>query len=85
MTWGSSAFESSSWMMGGTVQKVGDSIVVEYADCMRTDMVANEYGQIDQTTVYGNGKGTLTFTNGTVVWDDLEEHIADGAVFTYCD
>ena len=46
-------------------------------------MVFDEYGQIDQTTVYENGKGTLTFSGSEVVWADQVEGIADGAVFTY--
>lgn len=83
VTWGSSAAASSSWMMTGTAQQDGDKIVVIYEDCIKTDILFDENGVVNETTVYKNGKGTLTFSGSEVVWDDLVENIADGAVFTY--
>lgn len=80
VTWGGSAAESSAWMMGGTVQMDGDSIMVEYEDCVKTDMVTTADGQIDETVAYENGKGSITFTNGNVTWNDLEESVADGHI-----
>lgn len=83
VTWGSSAAASSSWMMTGTAVADGDKIIVDYEDCTKTDILFDENGVAEETTVYENGKGTLTFSGSEVVWDDQVENIADGAAFTY--
>ncbi len=85
VTWGSSAAENSEWVMSGKFDP--ETLTVAYTDCVRTDYVWNEKGEIDSETVaYENGEGTITFTDGealSLTWDDAQEHIADGTVFEY--
>ena len=57
---------------------------MDYADCVRKDVVYNEDGTIEsETIVYENGSGTITFSSEdySLTWDDAEEHIADGMIF----
>ena len=85
VTWGSSAAENSEWVMSGKFDP--ETLTVAYTDCVRTDYVWNEQGEIDSETVaYENGEGTITFSDDgalTLTWDDAQEHIADGTVFEY--
>lgn len=85
VTWGSSAWENSSWMMSGTFDP--DTLQFEYHDCVRTDYVYNEDGEVDsQTEVYTGGHGFMFFSDDgalTFTWQDDQEHIADGMVFEY--
>ena len=87
VTWGSSAWESSSWMMSGTFD--AETLRFEYHDCVRTDYVYNEDGEAtSQTEVYTGGHGFMFFSDGdpiTLTWQDDQEHIADGMVFEYTD
>jgi len=85
VTWGSSAWESSVWMMNGTFDT--ETLTFEYQDCVRTDYVYSEDGETDsQTDVYTGGHGFMVFTEAdplTLAWQDDQEHVADGMVFEY--
>ena len=85
VTWGASAAENAEWVMSGKFDP--ETLTVAYTDCVKTDYVWNEKGEIDSETVeYENGEGTITFTDGealSLTWDDAQEHIADGTVFEY--
>ena len=85
VTWGSSAWENSSWIMSGTFDS--ETLQLEYHDCVRTDYVYNEDGDTEsEEEVYVGGHGFITFTDGdplTLTWQDDQEHIADDMVFEY--
>lgn len=85
VTWASSAAENSEWVMTGKFDI--DKLTVAYKDCVKTDFVYDENGEVKSETVaYENGEGTITFTDGeklSLTWDDAVEHIADGTVFEY--
>ena len=85
VTWGSSAWENSSWMMSGTFDT--ETLQFEYHDCVRTDYVYDENGDVtSQTEVYTGGHGFMTFAEGdplTLTWQDDQENVADGMVFEY--
>lgn len=85
VTWGSSAFENSSWVMNGTFDP--ETLQIEYHDCVRTDYVYSEEGEVtSEEEVYTGGHGFITFAEGdtlTLTWQDDQEHIADGMTFTY--
>lgn len=85
VTWSSSAAENSAWVMSGTFDP--DTLQFEYHDCVRTDYVYNESGDVDsQEEVYTGGHGFMTFTEGdplTLTWQDDQEHVADDMVFEY--
>lgn len=86
VTWSSSAAENSSWTMSGTFD--ADTLQFEYHDCVRTDYIYNESGEVDsQEEVYTGGHGFMTFKEGddgtTLTWQDDQEHIADDMVFIY--
>ena len=85
VTWSSSAAENSTWVMSGTFDP--ETLQFEYHDCVRTDYVYNESGDVEsQEEVYTGGHGFMTFTDGdplTLTWQDDQEHMADDMVFEY--
>ena len=85
VTWGSSAFETSEWVMTGTFDS--QSLSFDYEDGIRTDYKYAENGDIEeQKEVYTGGKGHMAFTEGDtleLVWIDEQENIADDMTFTY--
>ncbi len=82
--WGSSAFESASWEMSGSLDP--ETLVVTYSDCKKTILTFSEDGESSTETVeYENGTGTFTF-NGedySLTWQDDQENAAEGMVFTF--
>ena len=85
VTWGSSAWENSAWTMTGTFDP--ETLQFEYHDCVRTDYVYDDNGEVkSQEEVYTGGHGFMTFTEGeplTLTWQDDQEKVADGMVFEY--
>jgi hypothetical protein len=85
VTWASSAAENSEWVMSGTFDS--ENLKFEYNDCVKTDYVYGTDGEVDDMTeVYTGGHGVIQFTDGeelSLTWQDDQEHIADGTVFTY--
>lgn len=85
VTWGSSAWENSSWTMSGTFDP--ETLRFEYHDCVRTDYVYSEDGEVaSQEEVYTGGHGFMFFSDDdalTLTWQDDQEHMADGMVFEY--
>ena len=85
VNWGSSAWESSIWSMSGTFDP--ETLQFEYHDCVRTDYVYDDNGDIkSQEEAYSGGHGFMTFKNGekrTLTWQEDQEHIADDMVFEY--
>ena len=87
VTWGSSASENSTWTMSGTFD--AEEGRFEYHDCVRTDFVYQENGEIEsQADVYTGGHGFMFFKDGedgvtTLTWQDDQEHVADDMVFEY--
>lgn len=85
VTWGGSAAENSSWVMSGTFD--AETLQFEYHDCVRTNYVYNEDGEVEsQEEVYTGGHGFMTITEGdplTLVWQDDQENAAEGMVFEY--
>ena len=85
VTWGSSAWENSTWTMTGTFD--AETLQFEYHDCVRTDYVYDDNGEVkSQEEVFTGGHGFMTFTEGdpiTLTWQEDQEHVADGMVFEY--
>ena len=85
VTWSSSAAENSTWVMSGTFDP--ETLQFEYHDCVRTDYVYNEDGNVDsQEEVFTGGHGFMTFAEGdplTLTWQEDQEHVADDMVFEY--
>lgn len=85
VTWAGSAFESGEWTMSGKFDM--DTLTVEYADCVKKDVVYKDEGVIESETVeYENGTGSITFREGNplaLIWKDDQEHIADDSVFEW--
>lgn len=82
VTWGSSAWEHSEWVMSGRFDP--ETLTVEYSDCVRTDVEFAEDGSVkSETVVYENGFGTVRFDadDGSLRWKDDKEHMADDMVF----
>ena len=83
VSWGSSAAEHSEWEMSGVLDT--DTLTVNYTDCVKKNIVLKEDGTVDsETVVYENGKGSFQFDGGSaLVWNDEEEHVADGNEYQY--
>lgn len=83
--WASSAFEHGEWNMSGKFDM--DTLTVEYADCVKKDVVYKDEGVIESETIeYENGTGSITFKNANplaIIWKDDQEHVADDSVFEW--
>lgn len=83
--WGSSAAEGSRWVMTGEFDP--ETLTVKYTDCVKTDYVFGEDGEIESETVqYEDGTGAITFHDDgplTFTWQDDMEDIAEDAVFEW--
>ncbi len=85
MTWASSAAENSEWVMSGTFDT--ETLTVKYDDCVKTNYVYNENGDIaSEEEQYTGGSGTIQFTDSqelALTWQDDQENIAEGMTFEY--
>ena len=84
--WGGSAWESAEWRMSGDLDM--ETLTIEYDDCVKSEKVYKDEGELEsETEIYRNGKGRIVFQSGlgsrNLIWEDDEEHIADGFVFEY--
>lgn len=83
VTWGSSAWEKVQWTMSGELDP--ETLTVEYADCVKTELRFNEQDELDETAViYENGTGRIRFSAGdhSATWEDDMENAAEDLVFT---
>ena len=84
ISWSSSAFETTNWNMSGTVTQVGDTLVMNYQDCYCETFLCSEDGTASLSVIdYTNGTGCITFSGYQAVWEDYEQGVADGQIFTY--
>ena len=83
VVWSSSASESSEWTMSGKLD--ADTLTMEYEDCVKKNLTFGEDGKVaEESTEYENGKGRIIFNeDGTLTWEDDEEHMADGQTFEF--
>ena len=84
--WASSVAENSTWEMTGTFD--ADQKRFEYHDCVRTDYVYKEDGNVDsQTEVYTGGHGFMFFEDGdngiTMTWHEDQEDAGKDMVFEF--
>ena len=82
VTWGSSAWENSEWVMSGKLDT--ETLTVSYTNCVRTDRVYGEDGSISSENVaYENGTGRILFsaTDYSLTWEDDQENVAEGMTF----
>lgn len=77
--WGSSAIETSVWEMSGEYDP--ETGVAAYSDCVNAIVSVGEDGSEIKTVNYENGAGRFRFGNGTLMWEDDQEQIADGMEF----
>jgi hypothetical protein len=85
VTWSSSAAENSAWVMSGTFDP--ETLQFEYHDCVRTDYVYSEDGEVaSQEEVFTGGHGFMFFKEGdplSLTWQDDQEKVAEDMVFEY--
>ena len=84
VTWGSSAWENSEWVMSGTFDM--ETLTFEYHDCVRTDYVYEENGDVKSSEeVYTGGHGFMIFSENplSLTWLDDKEIQAEGMTFDY--
>ena len=85
VTWSSSAWENSTWMMSGTFDP--ETLQFEYHDCVKTDYKYEDDGDVEsQEEVYTGGHGFMFFKEGdplTLTWQDDQEKVAEDMVFEY--
>lgn len=82
--WGSSAWESSEWVMSGKLDP--ETLTVAYDNCVRTDRVYTQDGaDYTDTVAYEKGAGRVVFhpEDNSITWEDDQEHIADGKTFGF--
>ncbi len=83
--WGSSAWESSEWVMHGAFDP--ETLTLAYTGGVRTDSVFSKDGKTETKTVrYSDGTGRFVFQEGdalSVIWEDDREHAGDGLTFVW--
>lgn len=81
--WSGSVSSYASWEMSGEFNS--ETMTVNYTDCKKTTVETDETGStLSENTEYENGSGKLIFhEDNTITWEDDEEKIADGMVFTF--
>lgn len=87
VSWSSSAAEVSEWTMSGTFDSKEQRF--EYHDCIKTDFVYQESGDIEsEEPVYENGHGFMFFKDAdpkTMTWQEDQEDAAKDMVFERID
>ena len=78
--WGASAMEANGWEMSGVYDP--ETGVVEYENCVNAISEYTNEGEETKTVNYENGTGRFLFRDGNLTWEDDQENIADGMVFT---
>ena len=75
--WGSSAWESASWVMSGRFDP--DLLTVNYIDCVKTVTTYADDGTVEsEVTEYEDGTGRVVFNDdGTFVWQDSQSELGD--------
>lgn len=80
----SDAGKESVWTMSGEFNE--DTFSVEYTDGKKTEYEYADDGTIKSETVtYEDGTGRIIFNpqDGTCVWEDEKEHVADALIFEF--
>ena len=84
VSWGEEDSAVSVWTMSGELD--ADTFTVEYENCEKKNYEYNEDGSVaSETAVYDDGTGRIIFNpqDGTLVWEDEKEHVADALIFEY--
>ncbi|MBR5702098.1 MAG: hypothetical protein IKX47_06485, partial [Oscillospiraceae bacterium] len=64
ITWGSSAWEQTQWLIVGELDP--DTLTITYTGASRTNVTYNDDGTIaEEVTEYADGTGTIVFDQGT--------------------
>ena len=86
ITWGGSAFDSSTWTMSGAVSVDDKEMTITYKNCTKESYHFSEDGTLERDDVeYSNGTGKIRFnlTDNTACWDDDKENAGADSVFRY--
>ena len=84
VTWGSSATESSEWVMSGAFDP--DTLTVSYFNAVKTDYVYNDDGSVKSEEIeYSDGVGRIVFHGGPLscVWENENEPDNGAMEFTW--
>ena len=76
--WPSSAEEHAQWTFHGHFDEDG---VMEFFNGLKTVTQPDDSGDLIPVLGYNYGAGTIRMTAEGIVWDDEQEHVADGLVF----
>lgn len=76
--WKNGAAELDEWTFAG---KFDDDAVLEYSNCLKVVTEFDENGGGDPKEAYSVGTGTLQYSDGSLVWIDDQENVADGCIF----
>ena len=81
--WGSSAWESTRWLISGKLDL--ETLRISYEGCSKTNLVYDENGELkSQETVYEDGTGTITFNDdGTFTWHEDQSESGEDLVFEW--
>ena len=76
--WSSGPEDHSQWTFSGSFDENGE---MEYFNGLKTVTQPDEEGDLIPVLDYNYGMGTIRMTAEGIVWEDEQEHIADGLVF----
>lgn len=79
VAWNGSLNELGVWEMHGAYD--AETGTVDYSDCESYVLSDDEDGTQIRTDCYENGAGRFIFRDGTLLWEDEQEHMADNMIF----
>ena len=81
--WGSSAWETARWLIGGKLDL--EALSIAYEGCSKSILTFDENGEVkSQETVYEDGTGTITFhDDGTFTWHEDQSEYGEDLVFEW--
>ena len=81
--WGSSAWETARWLIGGKLDL--ETLSIAYEGCSKSILTFDEKGEVkSQETVYEDGTGTITFhDDGTFTWHEDQSEYGEDLVFEW--
>lgn len=80
ISWSQSANEGYTWTFSGDYSNITGAL--SYSNCVMYEWWYEEWsGERYEVPAYEHGKGTLSYKNGYLYWNDFEENAGRGCVF----
>ena len=86
ISWGSSAFDTSTWYLTGTVTTSNEGVSISYNNCTKQTFKYDENGNLLSNYIdYEGGSGSISFlyADNNAYWYDAQEGAGNGTSFWF--